>query len=222
MFLAFLLVERFIKTVFHYIIMFNWFRKKVHRDEFNEHKDAVQTALNRVKQDFSNISKWIKHLDEQDSGIKNEVFEIKDDLTTIKEELEEIKNLVKEEEKPVLLKQRQTPKQQQTAVYAVQTAVQTAVQAAFFNKLSLSEKAIVMILVNSDMKLSYEDLGAITGKDSTTIRGQINSIRQKALGIIEEQIEKNNKKRLFIPDKVKGILLKKVKVRAKNREKEVE
>lgn len=202
--------------------MFSWFKKNVHKHEFDEHKEAVQTALNRVKQDFSNISRWIKHLDEQDSGIKNEVFYIKDELTTIKDELEEIKKLLEEEEKPALLKQRQTSKQQQTAVYAVQTAVQTTVQAAFFNKLSLSEKAIVVILVNSDMKLSYEDIGAMTGKDSTTIRGQINSIRQKAPGIIEEQIEKNNKKRLYIPDKIRGILLRKVKVRAKSGKKEEE
>ena len=63
------------------------------------------------------------------------------------------------------------------------------------------------------MKLSYDDLAAMMGKDTATIRGQVNSIKQKCEGLIEEQIEKNNKKRLFIPDKMRGILLKKVKVR---------
>jgi hypothetical protein len=56
------------------------------------------------------------------------------------------------------------------------------------------------------------------GKDTATIRGQINSIKQKCDGIIEEQIEKNNKKKLFIPERIKGILLKRVKIRAKKKE----
>jgi len=200
--------------------MFNWLFKKVKKDEFDTHKEAVQTALNSVKQDFTNVSKWIKHLDQQDLGIKNELKDIKGEISSVKKDIEEIKELfsdVKKTEDGALLKQRQTAKHKQTAVYDVQTAVQTTVQAAFFNKLSISEKAIIMILVNSDMKLSYEDLGAMTGKDSTTIRGQINTIRQKCPGLIEEQIERNNKKRLFIPEKMKGILLKRVKVRQKSR-----
>ena len=72
-----------------------------------------------------------------------------------------------------------------------------------------------MILVNSDMKLSYEDLAIMMAKDTATIRGQINSIRQKCGGFIEEQIEKNNKKRLYIPDRIKGILLKRSKIKGK-------
>jgi len=196
--------------------MFDWLFKKVKKDEFEQHKGAVQTALNNVKQDMHSLSTWIKHLDKQDSDIKNEVGGINSEISSIKNELEEIKNLIsekKEQEIEPLFKQRQTTKHKQTAVYDVQTAVQTAVQAAFFTKLSVSEKALVMILVNSDMKLSYEDLAAMMGKDTATIRGQINAIRQKVEGLIEEQIERNNKKRLFIPDKMKAILLRKVKVR---------
>ena len=44
----------------------------------------------------------------------------------------------KEDEIGPLFKQRQTAKHKQTAVYDVQTAVQTTVQAAFFTKLSIS------------------------------------------------------------------------------------
>ena len=196
--------------------MFNWMFKKVKKEEFDTHKEAVQTALNSVKQDMANVSKWIKHLEQQDSSIKKDVQEIVQDFSSIKEDLEKLKEMIGQQKNDFEgspIKQNQTARHKQTPVYDVQTAVQTTVQAAFFNKLSLSEKAIVMILVNSDMKLSYEDLGAMTGKDSTTIRGQINTIRQKCPGIIEEQIEKNNKKRLFIPDKIKGILLRKAKIR---------
>ena len=57
------------------------------------------------------------------------------------------------------------------------------------------------------------------GKSKATIRGQINAIRQKSEGLIEEQITGNNKKRVFIPEKIKEMLLKKGKVRAKNNKK---
>jgi DNA-directed RNA polymerase specialized sigma24 family protein len=201
--------------------MFNWLIKKVKKDEFEQHKGAVQTALNTVKQDMSNISTWIKHLDKQDSEIKTDVNSITSELSSMKNEIEEIKKMISEsnaQESQPIFKQRQTVKYKQTAVYANQTAVQTAVQAAFFTKLSISEKALIMILVNSELKLSYEDLAAMMGKDTATIRGQINSIKQKVEGLIEEQIERNNKKRLYIPDRMKNVLLKRMKVR-QNREK---
>jgi len=198
--------------------MLEWLFGKVKKEEFDAHKGAVQTALNSVKQDFSNVSKWIKHLDEQDSRIKSDVESIFSEIATIKSDLSEIKNILSEGEevkiKP-LFKQKQTARSKQTAVEGVQTAVQTAVQAAFLTKLSISEKAIVGILLQSDMKLSYEDLAAMMLKDTATIRGQVNSIKQKCEGLIEEQIEKNGKKRLFVPDKIREIMLKRVKVRVK-------
>lgn len=203
--------------------MFGWLFKKEEKNDFEQHKGAVQTALNNVKQDMASLSKWIRHLDGQDLGIKNEVESVKEELVSIRQELEEMKNLIAENSNEKIeqnLKQRQTPQHKQTAVFDIQTSVQTDVQAAFFNKLSMSEKALVMILVNSDMKLSYEDLAAMMAKDTATVRGQINSIRQKCEGLIEEQIEKNNKKRLFIPDKIKNILLKRIKIRGKRAKKE--
>ena len=58
------------------------------------------------------------------------------------------------------------------------------------------------------MKLSYEDLGAMLGKTKATVRGQINSIKQKSEGLLEEIVGENNKKRVFIPEQTKAILLK--------------
>ena len=198
--------------------MFDWLFKKVKKEDFDTHKGAVQTALNNVKQDITNVSKWIKYLDQQDSGIKSDVEAVMEEIASIREKLAEMKELISNEKTikiEPLLKQRQTAIVKQTAVDDIQTAVQTAVQAGFLTKLSVSEKAIVGILMNSDMKLSYEDLAAMMSKDTATVRGQINNIKQKAAGIIEEQIEKNNKKRLYIPDKIKGILLRKAKMRVK-------
>jgi hypothetical protein len=63
------------------------------------------------------------------------------------------------------------------------------------------------------MKLGYDDLSAILGKEKSTIRGQINAIKAKSEGLIEESIEKNGKKRVFIPEEIKEKVLKKQKVR---------
>ena len=69
------------------------------------------------------------------------------------------------------------------------------------------------------MKLSYEDIAAVLGKEKTTIRGQINTIKQKSNGLIQEIIEKNGKKRIFIPKEIKEKILKKQKVSVKKKKK---
>ena len=197
--------------------MFGWFSKKVKKDEFYSHKQAVQTALNSAKQDVQNLNKWVGHLNNTDSGIKQDIDDIFEEISTIKSEFEDLKNVVSILGNPKLFKQRQTAGYKQTAVQAVQNGVQTAVQSSFLDRLSITERAIVMILLNTDMKLSYDDLAAMMGKDRATIRGQMNRIKQKSEGLVYEQIEKNNKKRLYIPKKLKEALLKKVKVRVKRR-----
>jgi len=113
-----------------------------------------------------------------------------------------------------------TPKQlsnKQTPVYAVQTGVQTGVYTPNLDQFSVTERAILWILLNSDMKLSYDDLSAMLGKERSTIRGQINRIKQKSGSIIEEITEKNGKKRVFIPEDIREKLLKKPKVRVRKR-----
>jgi len=200
--------------------MFGWLFKRVEKGEFDAHKSAVQTALNSVKQDMANLGKWIKHLHEQDSGLKDNVEAVMGEIASLREELNDIRELIeqgKEEEIEPVFKQRQTAVVKQTPVYDVQTAVQTTVQAAFFTKLSVSERAIVGILLNTDMKLSYEDLATMMAKDTATVRGQVNAIKTKCPGIIEEQIERNGKKRLYTPDNIKELMLKKAKVKQRKK-----
>ncbi|MEK6906551.1 MAG: hypothetical protein AABW81_02935, partial [Nanoarchaeota archaeon] len=108
----------------------------------------------------------------------------------------------------------------QTGVYAVQTGVQTGVQTPNFNQFSTTERAILWVLLNTDMKLSYDDLAAMLGKERSTIRGQINSIKQKSEGLVEEVIEKNGKKRVYIPEELREKLVKRSKVRVNKGKKE--
>ena len=199
--------------------MFGWFTKRAKKEDVEQLKGAVQTGFGKIKDDISNVSNWITHLKEKGEGRDDEISDIYEELSTVKSELENIKNMIDILGNRKLFKQRQTVFNKQTAVQAVQTPVQTAVQStfldSFLDNLSITERAMVWVLLNSDLKLSYDDLAAMLGKERATIRGQLNSIKQKSDGLIAEQIEKNNKKRFYIHEKVKGTLLKKVKVRLK-------
>ena len=188
------------------------------KKEVEKAKEEARKGFENVKKDMSSISGWIKHLDSEKNLQKKETDEIKDVLSTIQDEVEGIKNVLAIMNDMKTNTVFKTPKQlskKQTAVYPVQTAVQTAVQTPNFDQFSITERAIIWILLNTDMKLSYDDLAAMLGKERSTIRGQINGIKQKSEGLIEEVIERNGKKRIFIPENLKEKLLKKTKVRVK-------
>ncbi len=76
------------------------------------------------------------------------------------------------------------------------------------DKLSTSEKATIWIFLNSDIKLSYDDLSIMLGHEIQTITNQMNKIRKKYPNIIKEQVDNNNLKRLYIPENLRSILLK--------------
>ncbi len=196
-----------------YIIMFGLFSKKAEKEEVERLKHAVQTSFNSVKHDLNSVTQWIKHLDSNDSKFKEHIFDLEQELSTVKDELENLKNVIAVLGDRGMFKQRQTVFNKQTAVDGVLNTVQTGVQTVFLGNLTTNERAIIFVLLNSDMKLSYEDLAAMMGKRKSTIRGQINSIRQKSEGLIEEIVGENNKKRVYIPEKTKELLLKAQRVK---------
>lgn len=185
--------------------------------EINNLKENTKVGFESVKKDITAVSGWIKHLDSEKNIQSKEIGDIKEDLSIIKNDVESLKNMIS-----ILGNVRsgtnfRQPKQlfnKHTAVEVVQTAVETAVQTPDLSQFSVTERAILWILLNTDMKLSYEDLAAMLGKEKSTIRSQINTIRQKG-EIVEESIEKNGKKRVFIPEEIKEIMLRKPKVRVK-------
>ncbi|MBS3080362.1 hypothetical protein J4221_02740 [Candidatus Pacearchaeota archaeon] len=197
--------------------MFGFFKKKVEKKEIEQLKQAVQTGFNSVKQDMNNLTKWIKHLDSRDNIIvkdfKQEIQNIHDDISRLNEDMENLKNMISVVGKRPLFKHEQTLFNKQTVVDGVLNTVQTGVQTLFLDRLTPNERVIVFTLLNSDMKLSYEDLAAMLGKNKATIRGQVNSIKQKSEGLIEEFIGGGNKKRVYIPENIKEMLIKKRKVR---------
>ena len=199
--------------------MFGWlFGKK----EVEKLKDDTKKGFESVKKDINSVGTWIKHLDSEKDLQKKDIEDIKEVLSSVQTEVEGLKNVVAIMNELRPGRKNQTTKQvfdKQTAVYAVRNGVQTAVQSPNFDQFSVTERAILWVLLNSDMKLGYDDLAAMLGKERSTIRGHLNRIKQKSQGIIEEIVEKNGKKRVFVPEEIKEKLLKKVKVREKTREK---
>jgi len=199
---------------------FLWFGKKKKRDEDTKIKDEIRSSFENVKQDMSKISRWIKHLDTKDNVLENEIGLIRDEIGALREDIDGIKSFVSFFDTRLasrVFKQKQTAVHKQTAVQPVQTPVQTAVQTAILRGLTANERLVIWTLLNTDMKLSYEDIAVLLGKNVSTIRGQINSIKQKSgEGLISEILERSGRKRYFIDEKVKSTIFKKVKTRSKN------
>ena len=193
-----------------------------HKKRVRKLRGEVQDSFNHVKKDFNKVGEWIKHLDDKHHSHEEEISNINNQLLIIHEDLMELKDFVSffgPQISKGLSKQTQTRGVKQSLMGAVQTPVQTGVQTGILENLTVMERAIVWALLNSEMKLSYEDLAALLGKDKSTIRGQINAIKQKNEGLIEESREVNGKKRLYIPDEIRAIVIKSVKVKIKDSKK---
>lgn len=201
--------------------MFEWlFGKK--RDVKVE--EETKKAFSAVKEDIKVVGKWIKHLNMKDKQLFMEISALKGELSSIRDEIEGLRegvDLVGEmqKDKQVFVKTGVLAKQ--TAVQGVGNAVQTAVQTDnfydIFKSLTGNERLVIHAILNSEMKLSYEDLSLLLGKERATIRGQVNAIRQKAPGLLEELVEKNGKKRVFVPEEIRQKLSKYAKVRVKKK-----
>ena len=200
--------------------MFDWiFGKGTKKLE-----EETKQSFSAVKDDMDKIGTWLKHLKDEDKQLFEMVSELRNEMSTIKGDIGEIResiDLAVEHRANKHLFKKLPVVGKQTAVEDVQEAVQTPVQTGNFydilRNLTSNERLIIFALLNSEngMKLSYEDLAMLLGKERATIRGQINAIKQKSEGLLEEIVEKNGKKRVFIPEEVREKLLKYAKVRVR-------
>lgn len=192
-----------------------------HKKRVKKLEEETRKSFSEVKKDFEGVGKWLKHLDNKDKQLFEVLNELKIEIASVNDELEGVKEAISfinlEEENKQLFKKKAVY-DKQGAVYVVQEAVQTPVQTGNFHEilqnLSSNERLIVLTLLNTEMKLSYEDIARLLGKERATIRGQINTIRQKSEGIIRELTEPSGKKRLFVSEEVRNKLQKYAKVRA--------
>jgi len=193
-----------------------------HKKRIEKLRVDVQDSFGHVKKDFNKVGEWIKHLDDKHTSHKADISMIKDQLLDIQNDLIEIKDFISffgPQLSKNASKQTQTGAYKQTTHDAVQTPVQTPVQTDILDNLTVMERGIVWALLNSEMKLSYEDLAALLGKNRSTIRGQINTIKQKNEDLIMEHRELSGKKRLYIPEEIKSKIIKNVKIKVKSTKK---
>jgi len=204
--------------------MFGWLFGKRDKD----FEDRTKKAFETVKHDVDKVGRWIKHLDSQDKQLFDIINELKHEISSIRDEVEGMKEgiaLVDMEVKNKQLSKKTAVLSKQVPVYAVETSVQTPVQTGnlynILQNLSANERLLIFALMNAGdgMKLSYEDLARLLGKERSTIRGQINAIKQKSEGLIMELTEPSGKKRVFVSEEVRNKLLKYAKVRVKSEEK---
>lgn len=196
--------------------LFNMISFFGHKRRIEKLRVDVQDSFEHVKKDFNKVGEWIKHLDDKHVLHKNEITKIKEQLFDIQNDIIEIKDFISFFGSALSKdssKHNQTSVIKQTNPTTVQTVVQTDVQTDILSNLSVMERGIVWALLNSDMKLSYEDIAALLGKNKSTIRGQINAIKQKNNGLIKESREFTGKKRLYISDDIKANIMKSMKVK---------
>ena len=204
--------------------MFGW----IFGNKNNKLEEETKKGFSAVREDMDKIGTWLKHLKNEDKQLFEMISELKNEMSTIKGGLGEIResiDMAVEKRASKQLFKKLPVLHKQTAVETVQDIVQTPVQTGNFydilKNLSSNERLIIFTLLNSEssMKLSYEDLAMLLGKERATVRGQINAIKQKSEGLIEEIIEKNGKKRVYVPEGIREKLLKYAKVRVKGSKK---
>jgi len=185
-------------------------------------ESETRKSFSEVRKDFEGVSKWIKHLNNSDKQLFDLLNDLKRELSSIQNDLDGLKEAVSLSNLAVEHKQvfkKTAVLDEQEAVYPVVKPVQTAVQTGNFhdilNGLSSNERLLVFTLMNTELKLSYEDIARLLGKERATVRGQINAIKQKSEGLIQELTEPNGKKRIFVSEEVRNKLEKYAKVRVK-------
>ena len=203
--------------------MFGLFKSSKKIDKL---ESETRKGFSEVRKDFEGVGKWVKHLNANDKQLFDLISELKRELASIKDDIDGVKEAVSLTNLAVEHKQvfeKTAVLDEQPAVYGVQEPVQTAVQTGNFHDilkgLSSNERLIVFTLMNTELKLSYEDIARLLGKERATIRGQINAIKQKNEGLIQELTEPNGKKRVFVSEEVRNKLEKYAKVRVKENKK---
>jgi len=203
--------------------MFSFFRRKKKHKEIEEKffdlHQSLHNSFSNIKDDMHNIGKWVSNFKEKhdDHHKKFELLNYR--VNNMEEVLEEMRVVWTRVQTAVqtggLSKQTQTdsrPNSRPTLSKQLSKQGKNSEGEALFveklRNLTMMERAVVWALLNTDLKLSYEDLSIALGKDKSTLRGQINNIKTKSEGLVEEYVEKEGKKRFFISEKNKTKILK--------------
>lgn len=190
-------------------------KKRDHEKKWFDLHSKLEGSFSNIKKDMQNISKWIKHFDNFKEEHGEKIKNIDNRLRTVELLLANLQYKKDFLALGGLSKQAQTPVRLKQTSVGVQTPVQTGVQTGDLSyslrSLTMMERALVWTLLNTDLKLNYNDLSLIMGKNKSTVRGQINNIKSKSDGLILESLEKDGSKRFYISERIKERLLQQIK-----------
>lgn len=191
--------------------MFFWFKKR----DLGEIDDKLKGVHKSLEKSFLNVKTDITHLMSRIDLLKEDHKLRNHEITKINNRIDELEIIFNEilnrnhDHKLRVFGQpfghKQTAVRLDRQVVVVQTAKNDG---DLTKKLTSVERAIVNIMLNTDMKLSYEDLSVMLGRDKSTIRGQVNGIKQKSECLINDYVERNGKKRFYITERTKNQVLK--------------
>ena len=197
-------------------------KKRGHEKKWSDLHSKLDGSFSNIKKDMQNISKWIKHFDNFKDEHSEKIQGMDVRLRAIEMLLENLKH-----QKNFLALEgvsKQTPVRLKQTSVAVQTPVQTGVQTSNLSyslrSLTMMERALVWTLLNTDLKLNYNDLSLVMGKNKSTVRGQINNIKSKSEGLVLESVEKDGSKRFYISERIKERLLHQIKRENRGKSKE--
>lgn len=209
--------------------LFDFWKKedKIDKQLKSLHKN-IGASFSNIKNDMETFSKWVTHLENHRDYHHSRIEKLEKKIDFLERALEEIKegqtfvqthSLSKHKQTAVRFKQ--TAVGVQTGVGAVQTPVQTGIQTANFSdryelvdilrSLTVMERVVLWTLLNTDLKMSYDDLSVLLGKDKSTLRGQITNIKRKSESLVSEFTEINGKKRFFVDENLRKVILKSVR-----------
>ncbi len=190
--------------------MFFWVKKREY-EELSEKFDRIHSSLHRsflnVKTDITHINSKIDKLHDGHRSKNAELFRLQERIDQLELLFNEAFGANQKDERVFGQPFGQT--QTDSRLKQPSVVVQTGRRGDKWTKnLTPMERAIISILLNNEMKLTYDDLSIMVGRDKSTIRGQVNNIKQKNEGLLMEYIERNGKKRFFIDEKLKNEILK--------------
>lgn len=180
--------------------MFWLFKKRKIEHKVNKLHKSVSDSFFHIKEDMRHIGNWISHFNYKHDRHEDEIEKLKIRLGELEDHIVDLKNLN--------IKQQEVQFKKQTVLEGLDD-IYSEKGADFFKNLTVMERAILWILLNTDLKMRYDDLCVVLGKNKSTIRGQINNIRNKT-ELVKEINENDGTKRFFIEEKMKNEILKKI------------
>lgn len=184
-----------------------WFFKKkddtVHKkiDDVNK---SLTSSFSNLKKDMSEVGGWISHFKNKHDNHDNNFEELRLRVANIERDLEEMKTTWTRVQTGV--QTRVQTRVQKTDVRFKQMSVQANTLEKLRN-LTVMERGIIWVLLNSDTKVRYEDLCLALNKNKSTLRGQINSIKLKSPELVKEEVENDGTKKFYIEENVKSEII---------------